>query len=55
MNTEHPAVAWARKHYADPSDDDIEIDENARIAPTDEGVWVRAWVYVRNEDWKVTP
>ena len=55
MSAEHPAVTWARKHYADPSDDDIEIDADMPVAPVDGGVWVQAWVYVRNEDWRGTP
>ena len=42
--------ATARKLYADHSDDDIEIDDNAAVHRNDEGgAWVRAWVYVRDE------
>src|SRR4051812_10394330 len=41
----------ARQAYAVGSDDDIEIDSDAKVSPNDEGgAWVAAWVYVRNED-----
>ena len=34
---------WAREDYGC---DDIEIDDDARIAVANEGVWVAAWVWV---------
>lgn len=44
----------ARANYADPSNDDIEVDDNAQISESgeggDAGVWVQAWVWVRYED-----
>jgi hypothetical protein len=33
--------------------DEINIDEDARVSPNDEGgCWVQAWVYVHDEEWK---
>lgn len=53
-------IAAARSQYAEGSDNDIEIDDNAVIAadpwvegdadPEDRRWWVQAWVYVRPED-----
>lgn len=43
-------LAWARANYAKPSNDDIEIDDNAQVSEAPEGVWVQAWVYIPNED-----
>ena len=50
----------AREMYANHSDDDIEIDDihqdgnppctGARVSVGDDGVWVSAWVWLRNED-----
>lgn len=41
----------AREMYANGSDDDIEVDDNAEVRPNDEGgYWVQAWVYVREDD-----
>jgi len=46
--------AAAKRLYAAPSDDDIEIDDNnpSEDPTTDgcEGVWVKAWVWVRHEE-----
>lgn len=44
------AIERARTRYADPSSDDIEIDDSAPVAPSDHGMWVQAWVHVRTED-----
>lgn len=52
------AIEVARKLYADPSNDDIEIDDDPSVhlaqdtdTPLDErGVWVQAWVYVRPDE-----
>lgn len=41
----------AQAMYADPSDDDIEVDDDAPIHPSDDGgYWVQAWVFVRLTD-----
>ena len=39
----------ACKQYADESDNDIEIDDNAKVAEIEgsKNIWVQAWVYVR--------
>jgi hypothetical protein len=42
-------IARARAQYADGSDDDIEIDDETQTSPTDEGTWVGAWVFLREE------
>jgi hypothetical protein len=44
------AVERARTRYADPSSDDIEVDDMAPVSPSDHGVWVQAWVHVRTEE-----
>lgn len=41
------AIEQAREQYAD---DDLEIDDNPTVSPTDEGVWVSAWVWVPNSE-----
>lgn len=43
-------IQRARDEYAVGSDDDVEIDDPAVISEADEGVWVQAWVYLRNEE-----
>lgn len=45
----------ARDLYAVGSNDDVEIDDDAKISmdetdPDDRRFWVQAWVYVREED-----
>ena len=40
----------ARDLYAMSSDDDIEIDDNAKVSHGDDGVWVQAWVFVRTAE-----
>lgn len=35
---------------AEYGSDDIEIDDDASTSPTDDGVWVSAWVYLANPD-----
>ncbi len=37
----------ARDLYAVSSDDDIEIDDDAKVSHVPGGVWVQAWVFVR--------
>jgi hypothetical protein len=38
----------ARALYARDSDDDIEIDEDARVSVADNGAWVQGWLWVAN-------
>ena len=40
----------AREMYADGSDNDIEIDDDAGFSESDHGTWVQAWVHVRHEE-----
>ncbi len=41
-------VDQARAHYALNSNNDIEIDDNARaILAGDDGAWVQAWLFLR--------
>lgn len=43
----------ARDQYADLSDDNIEVDDNAEIHKSEpRGFWVAAWVYVQVGDLK---
>lgn len=39
-------VEQARELYALGSDDDIEVDEDARFSVAEAGTWVQAWVWV---------
>ena len=39
----------ARQTYTHGSDDNIEIDEEAAASRGNDGVWVAAWVWLRNE------
>ncbi len=39
-------IQRARQLYAERSDDDVEIDDNATISESENGVWVSAWVWV---------
>lgn len=56
LNTEERApdklLEVARGKYAYPSDDDVEIDDDAATSEADEGTWVMAWCYVRREDFE---
>lgn len=36
-------VTVARREYAT---DDVEIDDNPKISPSEDGCWVAAWVWV---------
>lgn len=38
----------ARREYANSSDDNIEIDEEAATSRGEDGVWVAAWVWLPN-------
>lgn len=40
-------IEAARKQYAEGSDDDIEVDDNACMSRADGGTWVQAWVWVK--------
>lgn len=46
-------VEVARRDYARPSDDRIEIDDHPALSVGDEGVWVAAWLWVDNADFQV--
>lgn len=49
MNGEYATdeeIDAARREYAD---DDIQIDDKALVARTDDGAWVQAWVWVSTE------
>lgn len=40
-------IQEAREDYADPSSDNIEIDDEPMLSPgADSGVWVSAWLWV---------
>lgn len=43
-------IQCARSNYADPSDDDIEIDDDPLLSVAEDGVWVQAWVWVRTAE-----
>lgn len=43
-------IERAVMRYAIGSNDDIEIDKDAKASRTDSGVWVQAWVWLPNED-----
>lgn len=40
-------IQEARNQYAS---DEIEIDEEPKTSPSDEGCWVAAWVWVSNDE-----
>jgi nucleoside 2-deoxyribosyltransferase len=42
-------LARARDKYALGSNDDVEIDDGALTSQADEGTWVQAWVWLRDE------
>ena len=43
-------IALARERYAAGSDNDIEIDDNAKVSRADDGTWVQAWVWLAQEE-----
>lgn len=43
-------ILRARQRYAEGSDDNIEVDDNARVSRGDGGVWVQAWVWLVKPD-----
>ena len=47
MNKIQAAIQCAREQYSRPSE--IDIDDNPEIVALDRGVWVAAWVFVRND------
>lgn len=49
IRREAKAIAYAREEYADPSDNDIEIDDNPLTCDAGNGVWINAWVWVPND------
>ena len=43
-------IAEARRIYAAPSDNDLEIDDDPDISEGDNGLWVSAWVWVADQE-----
>ena len=43
-------IEAARKAYAHGSDDNVEVDDDALVSRGEDGVWVQAWVWVRNTE-----
>ena len=43
-------IARARELYSEGSDDDIEIDDNAKASRGDDGCFIQAWVWLPNPD-----
>ncbi len=43
-------IERARADYSEGSDDDIEVDDDAPLSRTDDGVWVGGWLWVPNVD-----
>lgn len=42
--------SYAREVYADPSDNDVEVDDGAPVSTAGHsGYWVQAWVFVYAE------
>ena len=39
-------IAEARQLYADGSNNDVEVDDNAACSRAKHGVWVQAWVWL---------
>jgi len=50
--TREQLIQTARDLYAVGSNDDIEIDDDAKLshAPDSGGTWVQAWVWVNHEE-----
>ena len=49
-------IIWAaREIYADPSDDDVEVDDNAQVNINETGAWVAAWVWVTDDHYTTDP
>ena len=46
VTRESSARLQAEAKYADDSDNDVEIDEDAAVSFGDGGAWVAAWVWV---------
>ena len=47
MNATAEQIQRARDEY---QTDDINIDDDANVSPTESGVWVQAWVWLHNEE-----
>lgn len=45
----HKEIERSRKLYANGSDDNIEIDDNAKASRSDDGIWVAAWLWLPDE------
>jgi hypothetical protein len=51
MKSRKDIIRAAQRIYAEPSDDEVEISDNASVTQSsDGGFWVAAHVYVRSED-----
>lgn len=50
MTRNEAAIQCAQETYCDDSDDDIELDVNPEVSEADIGAWVRAWVFVHNDN-----
>jgi len=42
-------VELARSVFADGSDNDIEVDDDAALSHGNDGIWVQAWVLLKND------
>lgn len=45
-DTDKKLVEKARKQYAEPSSNDVEVDDDAAISRADDGTWVQAWLWL---------
>lgn len=43
-------ICAARQEYAQGSDNDIEVDDDAQLSQADDGTWVQAWVWIRTAE-----
>jgi hypothetical protein len=43
-------ISAAREKHVRPSNYDIEIDDEPKISPSEQGAWVAAWVWVMREE-----
>lgn len=43
-------MRFAQVNYAQDSDDNIEVDDDATVSEGDDGVFVQAWVWCSDSD-----
>ena len=49
--TEPELIEEARRRYAEGSDDNIEVDDDAQFSHLDgEGCWVSGWLWVKDDE-----